>query len=389
MTPSSTQSSTAFFANSYQQARQHWLKETDRQSLALQKNGWETLKSSSIPHSHLGPNQAELSTDLFWLAKGKAKQVAVIISATHGIEGYVGNAGQRFLLDYLAKEGSLAPKDTAFLFVHAINPWGMAWFCRCDEKGIDLNRNYVDFNALPDSSDYQSLQHCFWISDSAKRQKALQEQTQLLGQKQYEVAISGGQYTDPFGPFYGGKQPSHGQQVCQKIIKDFALDEKTLIVIDIHSGLGSWAYGELICDHPLDTHLASPNDNFAQHVFGPGVTNPARGNSSSVAKFGLQDYFWHRLMGPKGCYLTLEFGSYSTQALFDVIISDHRLWKDFLQASDRVLSSETLPEEIIQQQQAMLEHFCPQDPYWRQLVLFQTGQTGERLLHYFRNTCGD
>jgi hypothetical protein len=76
-------------------------------------------------------------------------------------------------------------------------------------------------------------------------------------------------------------------------------------------------------------------------------------------------------MDQQGCYLTLEFGSYSTQALFDVIIDDHLTWRENNGAKNPV---------IARQQEAMLLHFCPNDPPWRQLVLIQAAQVLERLI---------
>jgi hypothetical protein len=69
-------------------------------------------------------------------------------------------------------------------------------------------------------------------------------------------------------------------------------------------------------------------------------------------------------MDDKSCYVTLEFGSYGTEALFDVLLDDHRLW-----------AQPTLSEvERHQQAKAMLRHFCPDDVIWRELVLFRSRQ---------------
>ena len=366
----SLETTATYFSDNYQTARQAWLSKATSLKQTFVATGRASVNQGCIPHPLLGPNQETLASDWLWLGQTNANKVAVILSATHGIEGYAGNAAQLFLLDCLVSLDKSIGENTALLFVHALNPWGMAWKRRCDENGVDLNRNYIDFNYPPSNSGYKQIQEAYTIKNLEQRRRALQSTAATMGQKDFEVALSGGQYVDAAGPFYGGQAPAHGQQVCRSLVEDLQLQNRELIVIDIHTGLGAWSLGELISDHPL----GNSNDRYAQRVFGPSVTNPARGDSSSVAKFGLQDYFWQQLMGDQGCYLTLEFGSYSIDALFEVILNDHLIWRN-----------PNATETIQLQQQAMMNHFCPSDNYWQQLILVQAAQTLQRLLNEFES----
>src|ERR1700704_6679465 len=89
-----------------------------------------------------GPRGEALSTDVARLGPDDASWEVVTISSTHGVEGYCGSG---FQVDCLASVGAAGlPKDTAAVFVHAINPYGFAWTRRVTEEGNDLNRNYVD-----------------------------------------------------------------------------------------------------------------------------------------------------------------------------------------------------------------------------------------------------
>jgi len=63
----------------------------------------------------------------------------VLISGTHGIEGFAGSACQAGILH----AGIELPPDTGLLLVHAINPYGFAWGRRVNEDNVDLNRNFV------------------------------------------------------------------------------------------------------------------------------------------------------------------------------------------------------------------------------------------------------
>lgn len=309
-------------------------------------------------------HEENLTTELIWLGSSAAKNVVVLISATHGVEGFVGAAVQTDLLQRL-QAGYCLPEDTAILLVFALNPYGFAYARRCDEQGIDLNRNFIDFNQpLPVNEGYESLKEIMAVDDANKRNKLLASCKKKLGQTAYDMAVSGGQYTDRQGPFYGGVGKAHGHKVIDEIIAHYQLEQRHLAVIDIHSGLGPYAHGELINDHPLASH----GYKVANQWYGASVTAPAAGDSSSVKKAGLLDYRWHQCMSKRGCFVTLEFGSYQTQALFDAIIENHRCWK----TGDQ--------EAIYKSSLVMQEHFCPQDNYWRELVLVKSRQVIQQAL---------
>ncbi|MGB5397753.1 MAG: DUF2817 domain-containing protein [Gammaproteobacteria bacterium] len=306
----------------------------------------------------------QLVTDVLWLGPRSAQNVVVLISATHGVEGFVGAAAQVDLLRRIA-QGFQLPAETAVLIIFALNPYGFSWCRRCDEAGIDLNRNFIDFEqALPQNTGYTQLQAAIYNPDAIQRQQLFDDFRAQHGQTAYEVAISGGQYSDPSGPFYGGQAAAHGRRVIEQVIAHYSLAGRRLAVIDIHSGLGPYAHGEVINDHPLDSH----GYHVAHRWYGASVTTPESGDSSSVMKLGLLDYCWHELMASAGCYVTLEFGSYPTQVLFDVVLQDHRSWK----SGDARAKAASARD--------MLAHFCPQDVYWRELVLVKARQVFQQAL---------
>ena len=306
------------------------------------------------------PEGASLFTDSLLLGCENADKVVVIIAGTHGVEGFVGSAIEFDHIGLIASGQFVIPEHTAILIVHALTPWGYAWLRRCDEDGVDLNRNAVNFSLpLPENSGYELLKDYLFSSDYEQRKIAFAAFEHQHGRAALEIAISGGQYTDPAGPFYGGNKPAHGRQVTEQLIQQFKLHEKSLAVIDLHSGLGPYGYGEIICDHPLD----SPGIDVAQTWYGDSVSLPALGTSSSVPKAGLIDYLWHGIMNDRSCHVTLEFGTYSTDHLFEVILTDHRLWA---QPDNRSARRE--------HSQSMRRHFYPNDADWKASVLFRARQ---------------
>jgi hypothetical protein len=340
------------FPTDYGVARQEWL-----QDLA---NFPGDCLHVMHPCACFGPQGESLFTDTAWIGSVDAKNVLVVIAATHGVEGFAGSAVQRDILNLLAVEQLTIPADSALLLVHALTPWGYAWSRRCDADGVDLNRNGVDFSRpLPETPDYMQIRSALFEHDVQKRQRALHEFSLIHGRPALEKAISGGQYSDAEGPFYGGKKPAHGRLVCQKLIADYDLAHRRLAVVDVHTGLGPYGYGEIICDHLPDSAGAA----IAHAWYGDAVTLPLAGTSSSVPKLGLLDYLWHAVMGDTGCYITLEFGTYPTDQLFEILLRDHQLWADQRYVTERMTHGDV-----------MRRHFCPPDPAWREMVLLRARQ---------------
>jgi hypothetical protein len=350
---SSTKPSPAVFPDSYAAARAQWQTYLSRASLPA--------GTRHFPVNGSSPQGVTLATDSAWLGPETAARVLVVIGGTHGIEGFAGTA---VLCDLLIRLTDRLPDDLAILCIHALNPWGYAWNRRCDADGIDLNRNFIDFSqALPDNPGYRELRAALFDEDSTRRQQVLDEYLRQHGRTAWEIAISGGQYCDPLGPFYGGTGPAHGRHTIETLMSDYRLAERRLAVIDIHTGLGPYGYGEIICDHPP----ASAGAATARDWYGPDCTLPALGTSSSVPKLGLLDYAWHAIMQPGSCFITLEFGTLPTSNLFDVLLRDHR----FRAVHGNEPSSHPGYPALVA---ALRAHFCPADPVWRTQVLVRARQ---------------
>src|SRR5690606_23379879 len=94
--------------------------------------------------------------DIARIGPADAERVLLLVSGTHGVEGYCGSGCQLALLDLGVFDR--LPEGTAVVLVHAINPYGFAWRQRLTEGHVDLNRNFVDFaKPLPENPDYNVL----------------------------------------------------------------------------------------------------------------------------------------------------------------------------------------------------------------------------------------
>src|SRR5258708_5846363 len=241
------------------------------------------LRSYRNPTS--GPLGEALACDCAWFGPEDAAKVLVIMSGTHGVEGFCGSGIQ---LDWL-EEGNAAalPADHAALAIHAINPCGFAWIRRVTEENVDLNRNFVDHGqALPRNDDYDALHDAIcpgeWNAASrAATQARLEAFAASRGTAALQKAMSGGQYSHSDGIFYGGMEPVWARRTLTRILADFAGGARRVALIDFHTGLGPYGHGERIMTHPPE----SPASCRAEHWYGD-VTNPALGTSASAEPHG-------------------------------------------------------------------------------------------------------
>src|ERR1700710_1058648 len=100
-----------------------------------------------------------------------AKKALLLMSATHGVEGYFGSGVQTGLM----REGlaGRVPKGSKIVLLHALNPYGFSWDRRVNEDNGDINRNCVDFAAPPPNAPYDALAAAISPRDiSAKGLKA-------------------------------------------------------------------------------------------------------------------------------------------------------------------------------------------------------------------------
>lgn len=237
-------------------------------------------------HPAPGPGGEALFLDTAWLGSRDARRVAVIVSATHGVEGFAGSALQTTWLRSGPEPG--LPAGTAALLVHALNPYGFAWTRRVNEDNVDLNRNFVDFGApLPENPGYAEIADLLvperWDADTqARTLQALLEFAGRVGMERMQEVVSSGQYTYPAGIFYGGTAPSWSHRELRKLCsRDLARAER-VAVIDLHTGLGPRGHGELLCSEAP----GSPACERARAWYGDDLKVLATGESVSAVLTG-------------------------------------------------------------------------------------------------------
>jgi hypothetical protein len=232
------------FSSGFSEARSKFLNAADAAGATL----------SSYSHPENGPDGGALFTDCAWIGPKNALKVLVLVSGTHGVEGFCGSGAQ---IDWLSRrEYALLGDDMAVLLIHAINPYGFAWKRRVTNENVDLNRNFVDFSApLPANARYADIADALKPTDwSVESQSAsrniLLTFIQENGLAALAQVVSGGQYTHANGLFYGGSAPTWSRITLEQIFSDHLSMAQEIGIVDYHTGLGPDGYAEPIVTSP-------------------------------------------------------------------------------------------------------------------------------------------
>ena len=352
---------TSVFARNWAEARGKFLDAARRAGALLRE--W--------PHPLKGPGGETLAVDTAWLGPRDARRVLVLLSGTHGVEGFCGSGPQVGLL-----RGDAAlqlPADTAILFVHGINPHGWAWLRRVTEEGVDLNRNWVDFSQpLPQNPGY-AVVHEHYVPRSldaesiARANAAIADYAARHGSHAASVAASSGQYTHPEGLFYGGTEPTWSRRTSETILAEYLSQAQQVAVVDSHTGLGPYGYGEPQCFHAP----GSAPMRRARAWWGDSVTEPLLGTSTSQEKWGLTDRgYAQALSHTELTFVFLEFGTYPTARAIAALRGDH-----WLHAHGDPAGPQAAPIKA-----AIRDFFYPPHDDWKELVLFRTWQVWRQAL---------
>jgi hypothetical protein len=215
----------------------------------------QTVRASvtSFPHPLTGPNGESLTVDVAELGSSDSERIVLVVSGTHGVEGYCGSALQT---EWLAKHSEDRPGNTRVIMVHGFNPVGFAWVRRVNEDNVDLNRNFINWNETPPmNTDYQGIADLLVPTEftEAEQQRTLNELFALAGEwgmDRFQAAVSGGQFAHATGLFYGGTGPVWSHRWIRNWADTVLHDVEHLAIIDLHTGLGPWGFAELISSRP-------------------------------------------------------------------------------------------------------------------------------------------
>ena len=287
---------TDYFSEDYRTAR-------DRFRLTVAKVGG---RLESLPLTAKGPDEDDLTIDIGWFGAERSSRVLLHSSGLHGVEAFAGSAIQLQQIEHLPA----IAEGTAVVFVHVLNPYGMAWLRRCNENNVDLNRNF-----LADGEKYAGRPEGYdelydFLNPSRLRSIdlcSLHAGWLVLrhGMPTLKKATVAGQYDYPEGLFFGGKELQQGAELYQGFLRRRLGTAEEVLAIDVHTGLGP--FGE-------DTVLVSEADYDRFHKLTRDRVEPPSEDEGNVAyriRGGLHEMVPLVLNGARVTFIGQEFGTYS------------------------------------------------------------------------------
>jgi len=352
-----------YFPESFQAARERFVEAARAAGGLLER----------IPHPHQEPDGGQLSMEVALFGASDAARTLVVSSGTHGVEGFAGSGIQTGLL----REGiaSRLPKGVSLLMIHAVNPYGMAHLRRCTEDNVDLNRNFRDHSEPhPRNLPYEALARViapqslsFW-SEVRSWSRLLWYQV-TAGRAASQTAISGGQYSDPRGLFYGGTIDTWSNTTVQGVIRRYLSSATHIVLVDFHTGLGKFGAAEAILNVPE----SSPEYKRAVAIWGKRVTTTFTGASVSAHLEASLKLAVPRLL-PKAevTPVSVEFGTVSPMKIFRAVRAENWLHHHAGPEHPKVRALKT----------RLLRAFYPDSDEWRTFVWNQGKDAVERALVY-------
>jgi Protein of unknown function (DUF2817) len=352
------------FSASYAEARKKFLEAAATASLPIQ----------SFNHPLPGRDGEALAMDVALDGPADAKQLLILSSACHGVEGYCGSGVQVYALHDQEWRVKAKAAGVAVLYIHALNPHGFSHVRRVTNENVDLNRNFHNFSQpLPVNAAYADLHRLMlppqWPPTS-ENIAAHADFIRTKGLKALQDIITRGQHTHADGLFFGGVAPTWSNATVRSVLRQYGSSCVKLAWIDLHTGLGPRGLGERIFACRDDKAAYARAQAWWGNVGNPSGATPVTsiydGSSSSAFLTGLM---WQSAYEecPQAEYtaIAMEYGTQPMEQVMQALRADHWLH----------LHPEAPAAQRVQIKQQMMEAFYCDADDWKGMVVSQARQS--------------
>lgn len=329
-------------------------------------------------------DDATLTIDAFYVpAQRTPRGLVFVTSGLHGAEGLAGAAVQRYMMKELLTPELVA--ETGFLFVHAVNPYGVQRFRRVTENNVDLNRNCDRDPALFQNQNpgYRAVNELLnpegpvdldsWSNRLFAARAVYNIAT--TGMKALRQAVLQGQYEYSRGVYFGGSAPESNHQSIADLLDATARGYRAVLLLDLHTGFGERGKLHLFPDEADAATRTATETVFAGHP----IDWPAKEDFYSVT--GSFSVCVGQMLPEKTTYIpmVLEYGTLDSQTTGGSIESIRRVILEN-QGFHFGFASESDAERT---QRLYREMFFPSSGKWRTRILADTGALLQSALPAF------
>lgn len=329
----------------------------------------------------------DLTTDYLYLpAKGSPRNLLVLTSGVHGVEGFAGSAIQRlFLAEILPK---LDRQNLGVLVVHGINPFGMKYLRRVSENNVDLNRNFdVDTKLFETRNEgYRKLVALLNPQTPATSgtltrvgfyYKAIRALTRD-SLKTLREAVLAGQYEYPTGLYFGGKQFEPQKKLLEDALLDRARAYHNVLVLDLHTGYGKKGVMHLFAS-PYETPEV---ERLTKALFAGYPIDEASSKDFYANSGDFSVYVTKLLLREKKQVIpmTLEYGTFDNQSYYGSIESLRRMINENQLHHHGAKGSSTATRIRSQ----FMELYFPDNRGWRERIMETSARWIPVFLERFR-----
>lgn len=308
-----------FFKDSYIECKNLFSSQVEKL-----KKKYKFLNVFAIP---FGKEKYKIDCCFLKKSVNPSKQLILISSGVHGVEGYYGSAIQAMIMDQYYRDK--LPLDSDVLLIHGINPYGFENNRRVNENNIDLNRNFFlkreKIHKKEKNRGYKKLASffmpkfpfTFWGLEFLIFSLRFGGILLRFGVRKFTDALVNGQFQFKKGIYYGGKKPEPVVKGLKQFFLSNISEYSKILLLDLHTGHGEKNKLVLIQN-------ALPGTQEDQNISSIVSKLPLLRPDSSVSFYktagDFTDYLERIFPGHPGLFpLTVEMGTLGNLDLFGAL----------------------------------------------------------------------
>jgi len=345
-----------WFSDSYREARKRFLDSIEE----LKEKGFEILQEE-LPLNLKGPEDEDLIIDLAVVGSLESENLLLYSSGIHGVEGFAGSAIQLSVLDKLKNQSPFT--DYCIVFIHIINPYGMAWHRRVNENNVDLNRNFLTrhegepegYKLIDSFINPQSIPNKFDPFFLINGLRLLLK----YGFTNVKQWFAQGQYKRAQSLQFGGDKIQKGPELLLDWLEKNLKNIKKAFGIDLHTGLGPSGYDTIL----VPDDISSSDYQILQKLFGDHVAalDPSKSVGYKITG-DIHSGIVKQFSSIEWLCITQEFGTYNPARVFKNLRAENR-WTQNNNLNDEKLVLDHWSRKNL------LNTFNPEDSVWQEKII--------------------